>query len=258
MKLKNKVAIVTGAGGGGVGRAVARRFAREGAAVIVNDVNLSGGRETLAMIRFEGGRGEFVRADMGVEEEARAVIVAAESHFDGLDILVNNASGGVNVGPFEAWQEAVQTDLLGPMYATLAAMEPMRRRGGGAIVNIASTSALGHGAMHSPWPGYDVAKMGVMRLTTTLARLREDRIRVNCLVPGWVASPGPKEYWESLTPQQRRERGVPETLLQLGEIADEILHLATDESLFGRLMVWRNGEKPRLIAEGDPGYARLE
>jgi NAD(P)-dependent dehydrogenase (short-subunit alcohol dehydrogenase family) len=101
--------------------------------------------------------------------------------------------------------------------------------------------------------------MAVMRLTTTLGPLRDqENIRVNCLVPSWVASPGPKEYWASLTPAQRKERGVPETLIQLDEIADAILRLATDESLFGRIMVWWNGEPPRLIPVGDPGYQRLE
>ena len=98
-----------------------------------------------------------------------------------------------------------------------------------------------------------------MRLTTTLAPLRDqENIRVNCLVPSWVASPGPKEYWESLTPEQRKQRGVPETLIQLDEIADMILRLATDELLFGRVMVWWNGEPPRLISVDDPGYQRLE
>jgi len=144
------------------------------------------------------------------------------------------------------------------MRATLAAIEAMRRRGGGAIVNIGSTSALGHGRKHSPWPAYDVGKMAQMRLTTTLACLRDrENIRVNCLVPAWVASPGPKEYWESLTPAQRRERGVPDTLISLEEIAGAILRLATDESLFGRIMVWWNGQPPRLIAR-DPGFRTLK
>ena len=135
----------------------------------------------------------------------------------------------------------------------------MRRRGGGAIVNVGSTSALGQGRKHSPWHAYDVGKMAQMRLTTTLACLRDrENIRVNCLVPAWVASPGPKEYWESLTPAQRRERGVPDTLISLEEIAGAILRLATDESLFGRIMVWWNGQPPRLIARDDQGFQTLE
>ena len=204
--------------------------------------------------RFSRGR------DIPVEElEIRALFDFAESRFGGVDVLVNNASSPDGLGQLTGWVESIQTELLGPMRATLLAIEAMRRRGGGAIVNIGSTSALGHGRKHSRWPSYDAGKMAVMRLTTTLGPLRDqENIRVNCLVPSWVASPGPKEYWASLTPAQRKERGVPETLNQLDEIADTILRLATDESLFGRIMVWWNGEPPRLIPVGDPGYQRLE
>lgn len=247
MNLKDKVAIVTGSGGGGTGRATARRFAREGALVVVNDVNDSGGRETVSLIQSEGGHAVFCRADVGKESDLSALFDFAESTFGGVDVLVNNASSPDGLGQLTGWIESIEVELLGPMRATLIAVEAMRRRGGGAIVNIGSTSALGHGRKHSRWPSYDTGKMAVMRLTTTLATLHDqDNIRVNCLVPSWVASPGPKEYWESLTPEQRKEHGVPETLIQLDEIADAILRLTTDESLFGRIMVWWNGEPPRL------------
>jgi len=259
MKLDGKVAIVTGSGGGGTGRAVARRFAREGAAVVVSDVKQAGGEETAGLIAAEGGRAVFRRADVRVESEVKALVESAEATFGGLDVLVNNASSPDGYGLLTGWTDAVNLEILAPMYATLASIEAMRRRGGGAIVNMGSTSALGHGRKHSNWPAYDVGKMAQMRLTTTLGRLREsDNIRVNCLVPAWIASPGPKEYWESLTPEQRRERGVPETLLSLDEVADAILLLATDESLFGRIMVWWNGQPPRLIAAGDQGFGELE
>src|SRR5216683_1480543 len=136
--------------------------------------------------------------------------------FGGLDILVNNASKPDTMGLLTGWMDAMAVEILAPMRTTLAAFEAMRRRGGGAIVNSGSTSALGHGHKHSPWPAYDVGKMAQIGLTTTLACLRDqENIRVNCLVPAWIASPGRKEYWESLTPEQRRERGVPDTLLSL-------------------------------------------
>ena len=259
MTLKDKVAIVTGSGGGGTGRATACRLAREGALVVVTDINQSGGHETVSRIESEGGLAAFCLADVANELQIRALFDFAESKFGGVDVLVNNASSPDGLGQLSGWVESIQTELLGPMRATLLAIEAMRRRGGGAIVNIGSTSALGHGRKHSRWPSYDAGKMAVMRLTTTLAPLRDqENIRVNCLVPSWVASPGPKVYWESLTPEQRKELGVPETLIQLDEIADTILRLATDESLFGRIMVWWNGEPPRLIPVGDPGYQRLE
>ena len=259
MRLDGKAAIVTGSGGGGTGRAVARRFAREGAALVVTDTKQDGGQETVAMIESEGGRAVFRHTDLRIESEVRGLVEFAEATFGGLDILVNNASSPDGYGLLTGWVDAVNLEILAPMQATLAAIDAMRRRGGGAIVNIGSTSALGHGRKHSPWPAYDVGKMAQMRLTTTLGRLRDsDNIRVNCLVPAWIASPGPKEYWESLTPEQRRERGVPETLLSLDEVADAILRLATDESLFGRIMVWWNGQPPRLITQGDQGFGVLE
>jgi len=259
MQLEGKVAIVTGSGGGGTGRAVARRFASEGAAVVVTDLKREGGEETVRLIEAAGGRARFRQSDVRIESEVKALVDFAESKFGGLDILVNNASSPDGYGPLTGWADAVNLEILAPMNATLAAIEAMRRRGGGAIVNIGSTSALGHGRKHSAWPAYDVGKMAQMRLTTTLGRLRDsDRIRVNCLVPAWIASPGPKEYWESLTPEQRRERGVPETLLSLDEVAGAILRLATDETLYGRIMVWWNGQPPRLIAQGDQGFQELE
>jgi NAD(P)-dependent dehydrogenase (short-subunit alcohol dehydrogenase family) len=259
MNLSGKAVIVTGSGGRGTGRATAVRFAREGAAVVVNDVNEAGGQETVALIRAAEGSAAFFHGDLRIEDEIKALVAFAESTFGGLDVLVNNASNPDGMGLLTGWVEAVHLEVLGPMHATLAAIEAMRRRGGGAIANLGSTSALGHGRKHSPWPAYDVGKMAQIRLTTTLGCLREkENIRVNCLVPSWVASAGPKEYWESLTPAQRQEKGVPDTLISLDEISDAILRLATDETLFGRVMVWWNGQPPRLIPVGDQGYRTLE
>jgi NAD(P)-dependent dehydrogenase (short-subunit alcohol dehydrogenase family) len=259
MNFGNKVAIITGAGGAGTGRATAQRFARAGALVVVNDVSEVGGRETVALIESAGGRAAFCKADVGSESGVENLIDFAGSTFGGVDVLVNNASSDKGLGQFTGWIECIQIEVLGPMRAILRAIEVMRRRGGGAVVNVGSTSALGYGRNHSPWPSYDTAKMAMMRLTTTLAPLRDQAsIRVNCVVPGWIASPGPKEYWESLTPAQRKERGVPETLISLEEMADAIFRLATDEELFGRVMVLWNGEPPVLIAAADRGYERLE
>jgi NAD(P)-dependent dehydrogenase (short-subunit alcohol dehydrogenase family) len=135
----------------------------------------------------------------------------------------------------------------------------MRRRGGGAVVNIGSTSSLGHGRKHSPSPAYDAAKAGVIRLTTALGWLRDQEgIRVNCLVPDWVATPEVSAYVDSLTPEQRKQQGVPEVLLTVDQISDAVVRLITDESLAGRVMVWWCGQPLRLIPLGDPGYARLE
>jgi 3-oxoacyl-[acyl-carrier protein] reductase len=260
VELAGKVAIVTGAGGGGSGQAEALRLARDGVSVVVNEINEAGGRETVRLIEANGGHAAFFRADVGNEQEVRAMIRFAEATYGGLDILINNASAPYGPqGPLEHWFDAIQVDLLGAMWATFYGIEAMRRRGGGAIVNIGSTSAIGHGRKHSKSPGYDVAKAGVVRLTTMLGWLKEkEKIRVNCLVPSWVASPEVKTFWEGMTPQQRREWDAPDTLISLDELAGAVMRLVTDETLAGRLMVWWNGEPPRLIPVGDPGYAALE
>jgi NAD(P)-dependent dehydrogenase (short-subunit alcohol dehydrogenase family) len=260
MNLPASVAIVTGSGGPGCGRAIARRLAREGASVVVNDIDEAGTRQTLSAIEAEGGRAALRVANVAVEAEVRALIAFAESTFGGLDIVVNNASGpGYHAeAPFEHWIETIQTDLFGAIYMTLHSLDGMRRRGGGAIVSMASVSALGHGRKHAEVPGYDVAKAGVIRLTTTLARLQRENIRVNCLVPGWIASPEVQGYVDSLTPEQRRQRGVPNTLITTDQIADAVVELATNETLAGRVMVWWNDQPRRLIPAGDQGYERLE
>jgi NAD(P)-dependent dehydrogenase (short-subunit alcohol dehydrogenase family) len=260
MELAGKVTIVTGSGGPGSGRAVARRMAREGASVVVNDIDERGGWETVELILKEGGRASFLSADVGVESEARGLVAFAENTYGGLDVLVNNASAPYRpADPLGHWLEAVQVDLLGAMYTTLAGISAMQRRGGGAIVNIGSTSAMGHGRKHSGSPAYDVAKAGVTRLTTTLGWLADRyKIRVNCLVSDWVATPEVKSYFDALTPEERREKGVPPVLTTLDEIADTIVQLATDETLAGRVVVWWSGEPRRLIPLGDPGYARLD
>ena len=92
MELAGKVVIVTGSGGPGSGRAHARRMAREGASVVVNDIDERGGWETVELILKEGGRASFLSADVGVESEARGLIAFAENTYGGLDVLVNNAT----------------------------------------------------------------------------------------------------------------------------------------------------------------------
>jgi NAD(P)-dependent dehydrogenase (short-subunit alcohol dehydrogenase family) len=196
---------------------------------------------------------------MAVDAEVRALLDFAAETFGGLDILINNASAPYRPDqPLDWWFEPVQVDLLGPMSAIRHAIPIMRDRGG-AIVNIGSTSALGHGRKHSGSPAYDVAKAAVMRLTTTLGRLRESHnIRVNCLVPDWVAVPEVLAYWNSLTPQERRQQDVPEVLTTLDEVCDAVLELIANEQLAGRVMVWWSGQPRRLISAGDAGYASLE
>jgi NAD(P)-dependent dehydrogenase (short-subunit alcohol dehydrogenase family) len=227
--------------------------------VVVSDVNESGGRETVRQIEQTGGRAAFCSCDVRSEEQMRRMIGFAEETFGSLGIMVNNASAPLHFDePLDHWADAIQTDLFGCIYGTRLAIDAMRRGGGGAIVNMSSISALRHGRKGGS-PPYDTAKAGVIRLTTALGWLAEkDHIRVNCLAPGWIASEEVRAYWEPLSPEERRTRGAPQRLLQLEEVAEAVVRLATDESLAGRVLVWWSEDAPGLIPWCDPGYAELE
>lgn len=260
MNLKNKVAVVTGSGGEGSGRAEARRLAAEGCHVVASDVNEAGGKETVRQIESAGGRAKFCRCDVNMKDDVKALVAFAEKEFGGVDILVNNASGVRYQpnAPIEEWYGTIHGDLISAIYGLEFGVTAMRKRGGGAIVNVSSTSALGHGKDHSPAPAYDTAKAAVIRLTTTLAGLsKSENIRVNCLVPAWIATPEVKTYWDALTPEERRDPRIPASLLSLDEVAQAVVDLISDDSLAGRILLLRNGEQPALIAEADLGYARL-
>ncbi len=259
MDVGGKTVIVTGAGADGSGRAISRRFASEGANVVVSDVNESGGRETVRQIESAGGRAAFCPADVRAEEQVRDLIAFAERTFGGLGVMVNNASGPDvrHDEPLEYWADNFPTDVFGTMYGTRLAIDALRRSGGGAIVNMTSITGLWHGR-HNPVPGYDLAKAAIIRLTTMLAWLGEkENIRVNCLAPGWIAAEQVRNYWESLTPAQRIERRVPSRLLALDQVASAVFRLATDSTLAGRVLVWWSEDSPGLIPWGDRGYAAL-
>jgi NAD(P)-dependent dehydrogenase (short-subunit alcohol dehydrogenase family) len=259
MELKDAVAIVTGGGGAGSGRAIARRFAREGAAVVVADVDETGGRQTVRSIEAEQGRAAFCAADVASDADVRALFEFTERTYGRLDVLVNDASKVHQGEPLEYWLETLQVDLAGAMRCILAAVPAMQRRRGGAIVNLGSTSALGYGRRAGPWPAYDAAKAGIMHLSAALAVLHTSHgVRVNCLVPDWVATPEVTEFVERMTPGERLAGGVPDVLLSVDDVAGAVVRLATDEALTGRVLVWWCGEPPRFIRREDPGYAVLE
>jgi len=259
MQIAGKAAIVTGSGAAGCGRAIARRLASIGAALVVTDINESGCEQTVRQIQSEGGKAAFLRADVRSQDEVHNLIDFAETTFGPLGIYVNNASGPEHRfdQPLEYWSETVQTEFLGTIYGTRLAIDAMRRSGGGAIVNMSSISALWHGRKGGSL-SYDAAKAGILRLTTGLAFLAKENIRVNCFAPGWIASEQVRSFWDPLTPEQRKEYGAPARLLQLDEVAAAVVCLATDESLAGRVLVWWSEDAPGLIPWADRGYGALE
>jgi len=245
MRIEDKVALVTGAGGSGTGRAIARRLAHGGAAVVVSDVEEEGGAATVRDIESGGGRAAFVRADVTSEPDIEEMVAFAVRTFGGLDILVNNAGGTPRPhfpdAPVEHWSRTLDLSLRGPMLAIHYALPAMRERGGGAIVNISSVAGLGY-APHSS-PEYSAGKAGLARLTATLAPLGErDNVRVNCVVPNWIGTEEVLAEIAVMSPEERAE--VPEELTAPEEIAELVVRLVEDESLAGRVFVWWTGEPP--------------
>jgi 3-oxoacyl-[acyl-carrier protein] reductase len=215
--------------------------------VVVADVDSELGEGTAESIRAEGGTAIFVHADVTSDEDVRAMLAAAEESFGGLDILVNNA-GGPEAPPYpdappEEWTRVLELNLRSVMLATQLAVQAMRKRGGGAVVNISSVAGLGflpHGV-----PAYAAAKAGVVRLTAALAPLRDHaRIRINCICPDWVDTPASRRTREHMTPE---EIAAMPPILAAEEVADAAVELIEDETLAGRVVVLRGGEVPRLI-----------
>jgi NAD(P)-dependent dehydrogenase (short-subunit alcohol dehydrogenase family) len=242
MELSGKVAIVTG-GAMGIGLAVAQALSGEGAQVVVADRDSELGKRAAA----ETG-GLFVRADVSEDDELRRMIATAERFGGGLDILVNNA-GGVEEPLFpeaqvEHWERVLDVNLRAVMVATQIALEPLRRRGGGAIVNVASVAGLGIGPHDAP--EYAAAKAGVVRLTVALSRLAAEGIRVNAICPDYVDTPA---VWRSLVGMSADERAAVPQLVPAETIASDVLGLLRDDSLAGRVLVRFAERRPYLLDE---------
>jgi NAD(P)-dependent dehydrogenase (short-subunit alcohol dehydrogenase family) len=248
MEIAGRVAIVTGAAAG-TGRVIALRLGAEEAIVVVADIDSRRGAETVSAIESGGGRAGFLRADVRVDEHVRNLVASAGRGRGGPHILVNNAGGGGHVEPHfpdaapEEWGPTLDLNLRGAMLATQLSLEPMRRNGGGVVVNIASTAGLGFGDYHSP--EYAAAKAGLIRFTSSLAHLRERmNVRVNCVVPDWIATERARDELARMTPAERAAAPAP---LPPEAVADAVVELVRDDALTGRVMVLRAGEPRRLL-----------
>jgi 3-oxoacyl-[acyl-carrier protein] reductase len=242
MELSGKVAIVTG-GAMGIGLAVAQALSGEGAQVVVADRDSELGKRAAA----ETG-GLFVRADVSEDDELRRMIATAERFGGGLDILVNNA-GGVEEPLFpeaqvEQWERVLDVNLRAVMVATQTGLEPLRGRGGGAIVNVASVAGLGIGPHDAP--EYAAAKAGVVRLTGALSRLAAEGIRVNAICPDYVDTPAVRR---SLVGMSEEERAAVPQLVPAETIASDVLGLLRDDSIAGRVLVRFADRPPYLLDE---------
>jgi 3-oxoacyl-[acyl-carrier protein] reductase len=257
MRLEGRVALVTG-GGSGIGRAIARRFAEEGARVVVNDIRDDTAQRTAGEI---GGDARGLAADVADSGQVRAMFAEVERAFGGLDVLVNNAGiAEVDAGDREAfrakaetriaemmagtvethwdvtqaltdeaWARMLAVHLNGTFYCTREALRLMGRANRGAIVNISSVAGL---MGIEVAPHYGAAKAGILGFTRSVAREVASRgIRVNAICPGWIDTP----LLDPLPPMVRMlaERQTPMgRLCDPREIAAVALFLASDDASF--------------------------
>ncbi|HEY7204139.1 MAG TPA: glucose 1-dehydrogenase [Methylomirabilota bacterium] len=247
-RLDGKVAVITG-GGSGIGRASALTFLREGAKVVIGDLNEASLAETGARARDQGARDRLasLRADVAAERDVAALVALAVERFGGLDCMFNNAGVGGAFGPIgettvEEWDFTFAVLVRGVFLGTKHASNRMKAQGrGGSIINTASVAGIGGGAgPHA----YSAAKAAVANLSRAVsAEMAAHRVRVNAIAPGLIKTPlatGHREdAWERLVHQKQPwpDLGLPQ------HIADTALFLAGDESRFitGQVIVVDGG-----------------
>lgn len=234
MRLKDKVAIITG-GGSGIGRASAELFAHEGAKVVVADFNEKAGQETAAAIRRAGGEAIFVRVDVSDPAQVQQLVNTTLQTYGGIDILVNNAGvllfGTALDTSQEDWERVIAINLTGTFLVSKAVLPHMIARGGGSIVNLTSSTGAHDAAANTV--AYVTSKGGVALLTRAMAiDHAKHNVRVNAVAPGPTDTPMLRE---AMSPEQLAAFAATFPMGRLGrpeELARAILFLASDEASF--------------------------
>lgn len=246
MRYENKVVLVTG-GATGIGRATCRAFAREGAAVMIGDVDDRAG-ETAELIRKDGGRAMFCQADVRNGQEMTDLVARCVAEFGGMHAAFNNAGVLPPPEPFHEVSEdnldlIMDVDLKGVFFAMQAEVRHFLANGGGAIVNTASVA----GKVADPnMSAYVAAKHAVVGLTKAVAiEYAQKDIRVNSIGPGLVATPMTQQWLDS--PEFREEffkHNMIGRAAEPEEIAGTVLHLCSDEASFtnGAFFVMDGGQ----------------
>lgn len=235
MRLQNHIAIVTGAANN-IGRAIARRFAAEGAKVLIADIQDEAGEAVAEAIRDDDGEASFFHADVGTEAGNRDMVAAAVKRYGGVTILVNNAHwerrGSIEELSAEDWDASFDVLLRAPFLASKFAVPHMRAAGGGAILNLTSV----HGFQVSPgYPTYETAKAALIQLTKQMALdLGANSIRVNAIAPGAIPSNEMKE--ENANDPIWHERNILWNVLptvgRAEDIAQGALYLCSADARF--------------------------
>ncbi|HXW85519.1 MAG TPA: glucose 1-dehydrogenase [Candidatus Binataceae bacterium] len=238
MKLDGKVALITGSGSG-MGRAAALLFAREGAKVVVADMNEASAKETVELIRREGGESALpIRADVSKSADAERMVAETVSRFGGLDVAYNNAgiegdSGFLAQLSEEAFDRVIAINLRGVWLGMKFQLPAMVKRGRGSIINTASIAGL---IAIKGAAAYCAAKAGVISLTK-VAALEYGRynIRVNCICPGAIDTPMVERITEGRSRREPTTVGRNSVFSRMGqpdEIARTALFLASDDAPF--------------------------
>ncbi|MGH2425682.1 MAG: SDR family NAD(P)-dependent oxidoreductase [bacterium] len=238
MRVRDRVAIVTGSAMG-IGAGIAAVLAREGARVVVADVNEEEGKRTADQVRAIGGEAMFIRTDVGDEAQVRAMVDRTVSQHGRLHILVNNAAIGVytpvHETTTEAWERCLRVNLTGPFLCSKYALPHIKASGGGAIVNIASVHAYQNVGGTAP---YAASKGGLAALTRVMAiDYAKDNIRVNAICPGWIYTPLIEGIFKASGDAEGMKRQVAQRQLlgRLGtpeDIGHAVLYLVSNDSSF--------------------------
>jgi NAD(P)-dependent dehydrogenase (short-subunit alcohol dehydrogenase family) len=248
-RLRDRVAIVTGAGQG-IGEAIARRFAQQGAKVVIAEINPTTGSAVAESLRVEGGQAHFVATDVSRAETIEAMVAETTQRFGPPSILVNNAGINVFSDPLQLsdaeWDRCFSVDLLGVWHCCKAVLPGMLAHGGGSIVNIASVHAFQIIPHCFPYP---VAKHGLLGMTRALAVEYAARgVRVNAVCPGYIATQINENYWASFPdPEAERTRAASrQPMNRIGtvdEVAWPTVFLASDEASYitGAMLVIDGG-----------------
>jgi NAD(P)-dependent dehydrogenase (short-subunit alcohol dehydrogenase family) len=239
--MDEKVVVITGAAGG-IGRETALEVVRRGGRAVVSDVNDDGGAETVAMAEALGGEAVYVRCDVRNEDEVIALMAAAADHFDGIDVLHNNAGvqesdvttdAAVDTLSNEVWNLVYEVNLRAVWWATKHAAPYLRRsERGPAIVNASSTGGL---LGYPMCPAYNATKGGVITLTKATAIDLAPTVRCNCYCPAAVDTPMVQKYFAAAEDEDALRSALIGSHLipRLGEpidIAKLVCFLASDES----------------------------
>jgi NAD(P)-dependent dehydrogenase (short-subunit alcohol dehydrogenase family) len=235
MRLQDKVAIISGAASG-MGAATARRFAREGAKVVIADMLDDQGRQVAADITRANGAAEFMHLDVTDEADWRSVVAATVAKYGRVDILVNNAgisgSAVTDMLDTDAWDRLMSVNARGVFLGTKYAVLEMKQTGGGAIVNLSSIS--GNTGQTMTHMGYNASKGAVRTLTkSTAVQFGKDGIRANSVHPGLM--PPMRTSGATADPAVRAKmlQGVPlRRAGEVDEVANAVLFLASDEASY--------------------------